>query len=173
MFAKPSKSLRKKKMALKGLLKAVAPTLLSTVEKSSPIAAVAVRLAAKKLNLPDNSTPEQIENELEKRPDATEILESVELQIKQMEANLESQRLGNEDRADAREKFAGDWFVKVFSLALFVFFAFYVWEITHQPESEQNMALVNLTLGNLFGLVQAVVAYYFSGSMDNGNQKKR
>ncbi len=168
-----SRSSRKKTMALKGILKALAPTLVGVVEKSSPLAAVAVRLAAKKLNLPENSTPEQIETEIENHPEKADLIQDTELQIKQMEANLESQRLGNEDRADAREKFSQDWFVKLFSLALFVFFAFYVWEITHQPEEEQNMALVNLTLGNLFGLVQAVVAYYFSGASDNGNQKKR
>ena len=111
-------------MALKGILKALAPTLVGVVEKSSPLAAVEVRLAAKKLNLPENSTPEQIETEIENHPEKADLIQDTELQIKQMEANLESQRLGNEDRADAREKFSQDWFVKLFSLALFVFFAF-------------------------------------------------
>ena len=156
-------------MKLKGLLKAVAPTLLSTVEKSSPIAAVAVRLAAKKLNLPDNSTPEQIENELENRPDATEILESVELQVKQMEANLEAQRLGNEDRADARKAHKDSIFLVLFGSAVLIGFFGYVFLITLQPPAQADLALSNLILGNLFAVVSGISGWLY-GQQTNGKK---
>ena len=158
---------------MKGILKALAPKLVDVVASSNPVAGTVLKMATKKLGMPDNSTPEQIEEEIERNPEKASLISDVEQQVKMMNIKLEAYKTEVEDRKDAREKFSQDWFVKTFSLLLFSFFAIYVWEITHQPEEEQNMALVNLTLGNLFGLVQAVVAYYFSGSMDNGNKNKR
>tara|TARA_Y100001938_G_scaffold31951_1_gene43670 strand:+ start:493 stop:969 length:477 start_codon:yes stop_codon:yes gene_type:complete len=158
---------------MKGILKALAPKLLDVVASSNPVAGTVLKMATKKLGLPDNATVEQIEQEIDRNPDKVALISEVEQQVKMMDIKLEAYKTEVDDRKDAREKFSQDWFVKTFSLLLFVFFAIYVWEITHQPEEEQNMALVNLTLGNLFGLVQAVVAYYFSGSMDNGNKSKR
>ena len=158
---------------MKGILKALAPKLVDVVASSNPVAGTVLKMATKKMGMPDNSTPEQIEEEIERNPEKASLISDVEPQVKMMNIKLEAYKTEVEDRKDAREKFSQDWFVKTFSLLLFIFFAIYVWEITHQPEEEQNMALVNLTLGNLFGLVQAVVDYYFSGSMDNGNQNKR
>ena len=80
-------------MKLKGILGALAPTLVKTVASSNPIAGMAVKLAAKKLGMPETSSIEQIEEVVEREPEKAEILQDAELEIKKLTANIEGFRL--------------------------------------------------------------------------------
>ena len=49
---------------MKGILKALAPKLVDVVASSNPVAGTVLKMATRKLGLPENSTPEQIEDEI-------------------------------------------------------------------------------------------------------------
>ena len=56
-------------MKLKGVLSALAPTLVKTVVGSSPIGSLAMGLVTKKLGLPETSTVEEVEQHVEQHPE--------------------------------------------------------------------------------------------------------
>ena len=48
------------------ILKQLAPSLIDVVSSSNPIAGTVLKMATKRLNMPEDSTPEQIEEEIQK-----------------------------------------------------------------------------------------------------------
>ena len=99
---------------MKGILKALAPKLVDVVASSNPVAGTVLKMATKKLGMPDNSTPEQIEEEIERNPEKASLISDVEQQVKMMNIKLEAYKTEVDDRKDAREMFSQDWFVKTF-----------------------------------------------------------
>jgi alkylated DNA repair dioxygenase AlkB len=155
-------------MKLKGLLGALAPTLVKTVASSNPIAGMAVKLAARKLGMPETSTIEQIEEVVENEPEKAEVLQDAELEIKKLTANIEGFRLETEDRQDARKTFAKDPTPKVIAVMAMLGFLAYIFMVTLQAPESNDDAIVNLVLGYLGGLVSGIASFYF-GSSHNGN----
>lgn len=156
-------------MKLKGILKALAPTLVNVATSSNPIAGMAVKMAAKKLGMPDNSSLEQIEETVEREPEKASLLAQTENELKAMEINLEGFKVETEDRQDARSHFSSDPFPKIFALICLVGFLGYIFMISIQPPEQNDLALVNLLIGNFFGLISGISAFYF-GSSHNGNK---
>ena len=155
-------------MKLKGILGALAPTLVKTVASSNPIAGMAVKLAAKKLGMPETSSIEQIEEVVEREPEKAEVLQDAELEIKKLTANIEGFRLETEDRQDARAKFAKDPTPKVIAVMAMLGFLAYIFMVTLQAPESNDDAIVNLVLGYLGGLVSGIASFYF-GSSHNGD----
>ena len=154
-------------MKLKGILGALAPTLVKTVASSNPIAGMAVKLAAKKLGMPETSSIEQIEEAVENEPEKAEILQDAELEIKKLTANIEGFRLETEDRQDARKTFSKDATPRVLALLSMGGFLAYIFMVTLQAPEANDDAIVNLVLGYLGGLVSGISSFYF-GSSNNG-----
>jgi NhaP-type Na+/H+ or K+/H+ antiporter len=155
-------------MKLKGILGALAPTLLKTVASSNPIAGMALKIAAKKLGMPENSSIEQIEEVVENEPEKAEVLQDAELEIKKLTANIEGFRLETEDRQDARKTFAKDSTPKLIAILAMVGFLAYIFMVTLQAPESNDDAIVNLVLGYLGGLVSGIASFYF-GSSHNGS----
>ena len=153
---------------MKGILKALAPKLVSVVASSNPVAGTVLKMATKKLGLPDNSTPEQIEEEIERNPEKASLISDVELQVKQMDIELESFKTQVADVQDARSKFGKDPTPKILAVLAMLGFLAYIFMVTLQAPENNDDAIVNLVLGYLGGLVTGISSFYF-GSSHNGN----
>jgi len=153
---------------MKGILKALAPKLVSVVASSNPVAATVLKMATKKLGLPDNSTPEQIEEEIERNPEKASLISDVELQVKQMDIELETFKTQVADVQDARSKFGKDPTPKILAVLAMLGFLAYIFMVTLQAPENNDDAIVNLVLGYLGGLVTGISSFYF-GSSHNGN----
>ena len=105
-------------MKLGSLFKSLAPTIASAA--GSPLAGMALSIVAKNLNLPKNTTANEIEDLIEREPEKATLLKQADLEfqtrIKEMEIDLESLRIETVDRKDARYHFSQDWTPKVFSI---------------------------------------------------------
>ena len=156
-------------MKIGSLLKTLAPTLMKTVASSNPIAGMAVKLAARKLGLPDTSTIDEIEKVVENDPEKAQTLQDADLEIKKLTANIEGFRLETEDGQDARDKFAHDPTPKVIAVMAMGGFLAYIFMVTLRGPEQTDDAIVNLVLGYLGGLVTGVTSFYF-GSSHNGNK---
>ena len=156
-------------MKLKGLLKALAPTLVKTVVGSSPIGGLAMGLVTKKLGLPETSTVEEVEQHVEQHPEKAELLNSVELEIQRLQSNVESQKLQNEEMANARAAHKDSLFPVFFGSAVLVGFFAYVFLITIKPPEQADLALSNLILGNLFAVVSGISGWLY-GSQTKGKK---
>ena len=153
---------------MKGILKALAPKLLDVVASSNPVAGTVLKMATKKLGLPDNSTPEQIEEEIERNPEKASLISDVELQVKQMDIELETFKTQVADVQDARSKFGKDPTPKILAVLAMLGFLAYIFMVTLQAPENNDDAIVNLVLGYLGGLVTGISSFYF-GSSHNGN----
>jgi|TARA_R100001594_G_scaffold128584_1_gene166877 hypothetical protein len=153
---------------MKGILKALAPKLVSVVASSNPVAGTVLKMATKKLGLPDNSTPEQIEEEIERNPEKASLISDVELQVKQMDIELETFKTQVADVQDARSKFGKDPTPKILAVLAMLGFLAYIFMVTLQAPENNDDAIVNLVLGYLGGLVTGISSFYF-GSSHNGN----
>lgn len=148
-------------MKLKGVLSALAPTLVKTVVGSSPIGSLAMGLVTKKLGLPETSTVQEVEQHVEQHPEKAELLNSVELEIQRMQSNIESQKLQNEEMANARSAHKDSLFPVIFGSAVLLGFFAYVFLITIKPPSQADLALSNLILGNLFAVVSGISGWLY------------
>ena len=148
---------------MKGILSALAPKLVDVVASSNPVAGTVLRMATKKLGMPENSTPEQIEEEIERNPEKAALISDVEQQVKMMNIKLEAYKTEVEDRKDAREKNreANDWTPRIFIiLCLFLYGAFIIM-ITVMPHDQNDETIISLVLGQLSALLGTGGAYYF------------
>ena len=59
------------------ILKQLAPSLIDVVSSSNPIAGTVLKMATKRLNMPEDSTPAQIEEEIQKDPDKLSVITDV------------------------------------------------------------------------------------------------
>ena len=88
---------------MKGLLKALAPTLVNVATSGNPVASVAVKLAAKKLGIGESASIQDIENHIEQNPEKIELVKNAENEIRAMEINLEEFKVKTKDAQHARE----------------------------------------------------------------------
>tara|TARA_R100000808_G_scaffold22265_1_gene48353 strand:- start:670 stop:1134 length:465 start_codon:yes stop_codon:yes gene_type:complete len=153
---------------LKGILGSIAPTLIKAAASSNPVAGIAVKLAARKIGLPDSASVEQIEETIEREPEKAKIIQDAEVEIKELTANIDGFRLEVQDRQDARERFQKDPTPKLLAVLAMVGFLAYIFMVTLQAPEANDDAIVNLVLGYLGGLVTGVTSFYF-GSSHNGN----
>ncbi len=151
-------------MKLKGILGALAPTLVNVATSGNPVANIAIKMAAKKLNMPETSTLEQIEELVEREPDKIPALTQTENELKAMEINLESFKVEVDDRKSARDHFSDDPMPKIFAMTALLGFLGYVYMVTIQPPDANDDGVVNLILGALASLVSGISAFFFGGS---------
>lgn len=141
---------------MKGLLKALAPTLVNVATSGNPVASVAVKLAAKKLGIGESASIQDIENHIEQNPEKIELVKHAENEIRAMEINLEEFKVKADDAKHAREIHKGEKFPIFFGAVVLLGFFGYVFLITINPPKQADLALSNLILGNLFAVVSAI-----------------
>ena len=153
-------------MKLGGLLKSLAPTIASAA--GGPMAGMAVKMAAKKLGLPDTATANEIEDLIEREPDKAIIVREADKdfknRIREMEIDLESFKTEVEDRKDARENFATDWTPKVFSVLTLLLYGGFVMIVTLMPHDQNDETIISLVLGQLSGILGTAAAFFYGGS---------
>ena len=148
---------------MKGILKALAPKLVDVVASSNPVASTVLKMATKKLGMPENSTPEQIEEEIERNPEKATMISDVERQVDLMNIELESFKTEVEDRKHARETFKNDWTPKVFCILSLILYGSYVMIVTLVP-FERNETIQSLVLGQLSGILGTCAAFFYSSN---------
>ena len=146
------------------ILKQLAPSLIDVVSSSNPIAGTVLKMATKRLNMPENSTPEQIEEEIQKEPDKLSVITDVENEVKKMNIELESYKTEVDDRKHARETFKNDWTPKVFGILALLLYGAYVLTVTIMPHDQNDETIISLVLGQLSGILGTMAAFWFSGS---------
>ena len=153
-------------MKLGGLLKSLAPTIASAA--GGPMAGMAVKMAAKKLGLPDSATANEIEDLIEREPEKAVLVKQADSEfrskIREMEINLESFKTEVEDRKDARVKFSTDWTPKVFSILTLLLYGGFVVIVTLMPHDQNDETIISLVLGQLSGILGTAAAFFYGGS---------
>ena len=153
-------------MKLGGLLKSLAPTIASAA--GGPMAGMAVKMAAKKLGLPDSATANEIEDLIEREPEKAVLVKQADSEfkskIREMEINLESFKTEVEDRKSARESFGTDWTPKVFSILALLLYGSYVMVVTLFEHSQQSETVISLVLGQLSGILGTAAAFFYGSS---------
>ena len=157
-------------MKLGGLLNSLAPTIASAA--GGPMAGMAVKMAAKKLGLPDTATANEIEDLIEREPDKAVMVREADKdfknRIREMEIDLESFKVEVDDRKDARQNFATDWTPKVFSILSLLLYGCFVMIVTLLPHDQNDETIISLVLGQLSGILGTAAAFFYGGS--NGNK---
>jgi len=146
------------------ILKQLAPSLIDVVSSSNPIAGTVLKMATKRLNMPEDSTPEQIEEEIQKDPDKLSVITDVENEVKKMNIELESYKTEVDDRKHARETFKNDWTPKVFGILALLLYGAYVLTVTIMPHDQNDETIISLVLGQLSGILGTMAAFWFTGS---------
>ena len=153
-------------MKLGGLLKSLAPTIASAA--GGPMAGMAVKMAAKKLGLPDTATANEIEDLIEREPDKAVMVREADKdfknRIREMEIDLESFKTEVEDIKDARQNFACDWTPKVFSVLTLLLYGGFVMIVTLLPHDQNDETIISLVLGQLSGILGTAAAFFYGGS---------
>ena len=153
-------------MKLGGLLKSLAPTIASAA--GGPMAGMAVKMAAKKLGLPDTATANEIEDLIEREPDKAVMVREADKdfknRIREMEIDLESFKTEVEDRKDARQNFVSDWTPKVFSVLTLLLYGGFVMIVTLLPHDQNDETIISLVLGQLSGILGTAAAFFYGGS---------
>ena len=153
-------------MKLGGLLKSLAPTIASAA--GGPMAGMAVKMAASKLGLPENTTANEIEDLIERQPERAVALkqadEDFKNRIREMEIDLESFKTEVEDRKDPRENFSSDWTPKIFSILCLLLYGGFVMIVTLMPHDQNDETIISLVLGQLSGILGTAAAFFYGGS---------
>ena len=153
-------------MKLGGLLKSLAPTIASAA--GGPMAGMAVKMAAKKLGLPDTATANEIEDLIERDRDKAVMVREADKEfkdyIREMEIDLESFKTEVEDRKDARENFSTDWTPKVFSVLTLLLYGAFVMIVTLMPHDQNDETIISLVLGQLSGILGTAAAFFYGSS---------
>ena len=153
-------------MKLGGLLKSLAPTIASAA--GGPMAGMAVKMAAKKLGLPDTATANEIEDLIERDRDKAVMVREADKEfkdyIREMEIDLESFKVEVDDRKDARENFATDWTPKVFSVLTLLLYGGFVMIVTLMPHDQNDETIISLVLGQLSGILGTAAAFFYGSS---------
>ena len=153
-------------MKLGGLLKSLAPTIASAA--GGPMAGMAVKMAASKLGLPENTTANEIEDLIEREPEKAVLVKQADQdfknRIREMEIDLESFKTEVEDRKSARESFGTDWTPKVFSILSLLLYGSYVMVVTLFEHSQQSETVISLVLGQLSGILGTAAAFFYGSS---------
>ena len=132
------------------------------------MAGMAVKMAAKKLGLPDTATANEIEDLIEREPDKAVMVREADKdfknRIREMEIDLESFKTEVEDRKDARENFATDWTPKVFSVLTLLLYGAFVMIVTLMPHDQNDETIISLVLGQLSGILGTAAAFFYGSS---------
>ena len=156
-------------MKLGSLLKSLAPTISSSA--GGPLAGMAVKMVAKKLNMPENTTANEIEDLIEREPEKAVLVKQADKdfsdRIKEMEIDLESFKTEVQDRQHATETFKNDWTPKVFGILALILYGAYVMTVTLMPHDANDETIISLVLGQLSGILGTMAAFWFSGSSTN------
>jgi hypothetical protein len=150
-------------LKLKGVLGAVAPTLGQAM--AGPLGKSAGDIVAKVLGC--EPTPQAIEQSMQEiTPEQLAAIKEAELEfeakMKQMDVDLFA--LETKDAQNARKYFAGDWFPKAFAFFAISFSFGYIFLVTIQPPDANSDTITSLVLGNIFGMLGAIVSFYFGAS---------
>ena len=153
-------------MKLGSLLKSLAPTIASAA--GGPLSGMAVKMAASKLGLPENTTANEIEDLIEREPEKAVLVKQADQdfknRIREMEIDLESFKTEVEDRKSARQSFGTDWTPKVFSIICLLLYGSYVMVVTLFEHSQQSETVISLVLGQLSGILSTVAAFFYGSS---------
>lgn len=137
------------------------------------MAGMAVKMAAKKIGLPETATANEIEDLIEREPDKAPLLKQAdkdfEQSIRAMEIDLESFKTEVADRKDARAKFSTDWTPKAFSMLALVLYGTYVLAVTIMPHDQNDETIISLVLGQLSGILGTAAAFFYGGSNGKSN----
>ena len=154
------------KLNLGKLLKQVIPTVASAL--TGPIAGVAVKFVAKKLNLPPETTQEQLGQHIaqatpEELHAAKKADQEFKLEMEKLDIDLEA--LAVEDRKSARELFSINiWPQMVMSAVLITGFLILLNTLMKlEPGTTLNSAAI-LALGSLFTFVAQIITFWFGSS---------
>ena len=168
MYAKPSRSSRKKKMKLKSLLSAVAPSLGQAI--GGPLGSMAVKTIAKKFGVPEteeavtqaveNATPEQ-------RAQLSEADQAFAIRMRELD--IDAFKVQTDDVQDARRSQKGQIFPQVFASVFLMLFFAYIFLITIVPPQQADLALSNLIVGNLMAVISGISGYLYGSQ--NGKSK--
>ncbi|MBW4472603.1 MAG: glycoside hydrolase family protein [Stenomitos rutilans HA7619-LM2] len=177
---------------LDDLVRIGAPLLGSVIGGPATLAAAPISLILHALNLPNNSSPQDITKEIQANPDAALKLRELEVNYHQYLASVRLQMDQAEyaDRASARSreveitKATGkkDWYPSV--LGTFVILAFTVLLsalIFHPPKLigkddanyasyQTQQSLINILIGALTAGFSTVLGYYFGSSAGSRNK---
>jgi len=149
--------------AIKGIIGSLAPTVAQAL--GGPLAGTAASAIAKVLNCEpepkalqqavQNATPEQLAEI--KRAD-----NDFAVQMKKLDVDVFA--LQTADTQHARKSFAGDWTPKIIAILMVMFVGGYITMVTVQPPDANSDTIVSLVLGNLFGVLSTISAFYFGAS---------
>ena len=148
---------------LKGLIGGIAPTIGTAM--GGPLGGMAGQVLAGVLGC--EPTPQAIETAFETvTPEQLAEIKKAELKFeaKMKELDVDLFALETQDKQDARKHFAKDWFPKAFA-TLAIFFSFgYIFLVTLQPPDANSDTITSLVLGNIFGILGALVSFYYGAS---------
>jgi len=147
---------------MKGILKALAPTLVNVATTANPLAGMAVKMAASRLGLPDTVSIDEVERHVEAHPEKAELLRNTETELMRMQTNLAGFEAQTADKQDARRVFATDWTPKIFAIVSLLGFLGYIFMVTITPDHDAG--IVNLVIGYLGGLVSGITSFFFGSS---------
>lgn len=156
---------------LKDLIGGIAPTIGAAM--GGPLGGMAGQILAETLGC--DPTPQAIETAFEKvTPQQLAQIKEAELQfetrLKELDVDIFS--LETQDKQDARKHFSGDWFPKAFAFFAISFSFGYIFLVTIQPPDANSDTITSLVLGNVFGMLGAIVSFYFGASnSENKNAK--
>ncbi|NBR39230.1 MAG: hypothetical protein EBT93_07405 [Alphaproteobacteria bacterium] len=148
---------------LKNVIGAMAPTLGQAM--GGPLGGMAGKVIAGALGCDPN--PAAIDKAIqEATPEQLAQIRAADLDFKQKIAELEVDLFALEtaDKQDARSHFAGDWVPKVFAILALAGCFSYIFLVTLQPPDANSDTIVSLVLGNMFGVLGAIVSFYFGAS---------
>ena len=153
---------------LKNLIGAVAPTL-GTALGGPVVGGMAGKIVADVLGCdPDPGSIEKAMQTMTSEQISELKAQEQAFEARMAEIGLDVFALEVQDKQDARRAFAGDWFPKAFAFFAISFSFGYIFLVTIQPPDANSDTITSLVLGNIFGMLGAIVSFYFGAS----NSKK-
>jgi len=152
---------------LKSLVGAIAPTIGASL--GGPLGGTAGKVIADVLGC--KPTPEEIGKAMQSAtPEQLAEIKKAEIAYKERMAELEVDvfELENQDRQDARSRFASDYTSRILAIAMTFGFLAYIYIVTIDPEGHP-MELVNLILGYLAAQISQISSFYWGGSHEPKN----
>lgn len=152
----------------------VAPTIAKAIGGPFAGAAVAAAAAALGVEPKEDALEAKVQNltagDLVKLKEAEQAF-----QVEMRKLDVDEARVGNEDRANARQREIElhDWVTPILALGVFVLFTFVVWHLQRSSVPIENRDAFNQVLGILYAAVTGVLGYYFGSSMGSRNKDIR
>lgn len=153
--------------SIMGILGTVAPGIATAL--GGPLAGAATSAIIGALGLPADALPEQVAAAVQKADPATLLaLKSAEQQFQadMRKLDIDIDRLGNEDRANARDRQVktGDWTPAVLAYAVTIGFFGVLGGMMFGGVPDKGAEALLIMLGTLGGAWAGVISYYFGSS---------